>query len=99
MLSEKEKKGLQDPNHRLKYVTLTFLGFHDKKGNDFYGGFNSTKKIMIFGLPDLPETVKVETLLLQIGHKKRKDVSSPIMQAKLSQNSLTFWILSNVFNV
>ncbi|XP_057370743.1 polycomb protein SUZ12-like [Daphnia carinata] len=26
------------------------------------------------------EPVKVETLLLQIGHKKRKDVSSPIMQ-------------------
>lgn len=24
--------------------------------------------------------MKVETLLLQIGHKKRKDVSSPIMQ-------------------
>lgn len=26
------------------------------------------------------DPVRVETLLLQIGHKKRKDVSSPIMQ-------------------
>lgn len=42
------------------YMTLTFLGFYDKKGDTH------------------EEPVKVETLLLKICHKKRKDVSSPV---------------------
>ncbi|XP_046751712.1 polycomb protein suz12-B isoform X1 [Diprion similis] len=44
------------------YMTLTFLGFYDKK------------------VETTQEPVKVETLLLKICHKKRKDVSLPIMQ-------------------
>ena len=36
-------------------------------------------------------SVKVETLLLQIGHKKRKDVSSPIMQVSKSVHNNIFW--------
>ncbi|RZF43138.1 hypothetical protein LSTR_LSTR012558 [Laodelphax striatellus] len=42
------------------YLTLTFLGFYDKK-RDVDNG-----------------PVKVETLLLKICHKKRKDVSCPV---------------------
>ncbi|XP_043465594.1 polycomb protein suz12-B [Leptopilina heterotoma] len=51
----------QNPGIR-GFMTLTFLGFYDKK----------------LEMPQDP--VKVETLLLKICHKKRKDVSSPITQ-------------------
>ncbi|XP_032664577.1 polycomb protein suz12-B isoform X1 [Odontomachus brunneus] len=47
------------------YMTLTFLGFYDKR------------------VEISQDPVKVETLLLKICHKKRKDVSSPIMQVSL----------------
>ncbi|PNF35214.1 Polycomb protein suz12-B [Cryptotermes secundus] len=50
------------PGNLEGYMTLTFLGFYDKKVDTHQ------------------EPVKVETLLLKICHKKRKDVSSPIMQ-------------------
>ncbi|XP_034951843.1 polycomb protein suz12-B isoform X2 [Chelonus insularis] len=46
----------QNPGLR-GYMTLTFLGFYDKK------------------IETLQDSVKVETLLLKISHKKRKDVS------------------------
>ncbi|XP_044009263.1 polycomb protein suz12-B isoform X2 [Aphidius gifuensis] len=52
------------------YMTLTFLGFYDKK---------------IEGCQD---PVKVETLLLKICHKKRKDVSSPIMQVSVGTSEV-----------
>ncbi|XP_076639702.1 polycomb protein Su(z)12 isoform X3 [Colletes latitarsis] len=52
------------------YMTLTFLGFYDKKAE----------------APQDP--VKVETLLLKICHKKRKDVSSPIMQVSVGTSEV-----------
>ncbi|XP_046433852.1 polycomb protein suz12-B isoform X1 [Neodiprion pinetum] len=59
-LTLKNNQG-QNPGVR-GYMTLTFLGFYDKK------------------VETTQEPVKVETLLLKICHKKRKDVSLPIMQ-------------------
>ncbi|XP_054285941.1 polycomb protein suz12-B-like isoform X2 [Macrosteles quadrilineatus] len=47
------------------YMTLTFLGFYDKKGES------------------QPDPVQVETLLLKICHKKRKDVSCPVQTKSL----------------
>ncbi|KAG8042302.1 hypothetical protein G9C98_004936 [Cotesia typhae] len=52
------------------YMTLTFLGFYDKK---------------IEGPQD---PVKVETLLLKICHKKRKDVTSPTMQVSFGTSEV-----------
>ncbi|XP_066993740.2 polycomb protein suz12-B [Anabrus simplex] len=52
------------------YMTLTFLGFYDKR----------------FETPQEP--VKVETLLLKICHKKRKDVSSPFMQVSVGTSEV-----------
>ncbi|XP_066603808.1 polycomb protein suz12-B [Prorops nasuta] len=52
------------------YMTLTFLGFYDKK------------------LDATQDPVKVETLLLKICHKKRKDVSSPIMQVSIGTSEV-----------
>ncbi|KAI4493143.1 hypothetical protein M0802_009560 [Mischocyttarus mexicanus] len=58
------------------YMTLTFLGFYDKK------------------IEASQDPVKVETLLLKICHKKRKDVSSPIMQVSLSSINICYFIRS-----
>ncbi|XP_012268132.1 polycomb protein suz12-B isoform X2 [Athalia rosae] len=52
------------------YMTLTFLGFYDKKVESYQ------------------EPVKVETLLLKICHKKRKDVSLPIMQVSVGTSEV-----------
>ncbi|XP_046751713.1 polycomb protein suz12-B isoform X2 [Diprion similis] len=52
------------------YMTLTFLGFYDKK------------------VETTQEPVKVETLLLKICHKKRKDVSLPIMQVSVGTSEV-----------
>ncbi|KAG7205440.1 hypothetical protein KM043_007432 [Ampulex compressa] len=52
------------------YMTLTFLGFYDKK------------------VEVSQDPVKVETLLLKICHKKRKDVSSPIMQVSVGTSEV-----------
>ncbi|XP_011861500.1 PREDICTED: polycomb protein suz12-B [Vollenhovia emeryi] len=52
------------------YMTLTFLGFYDKR------------------VEVSQEPVKVETLLLKICHKKRKDVSSPIMQVSVGTSEV-----------
>ncbi|XP_076247327.1 polycomb protein Su(z)12 isoform X2 [Calliopsis andreniformis] len=52
------------------YMTLTFLGFYDKK------------------VETPQDPVKVETLLLKICHKKRKDVSSPIMQVSVGTSEV-----------
>ncbi|XP_072763589.1 polycomb protein suz12-B [Anoplolepis gracilipes] len=52
------------------YMTLTFLGFYDKR------------------VEISQEPVKVETLLLKICHKKRKDVSSPIMQVSVGTSEV-----------
>ncbi|XP_029676766.1 polycomb protein suz12-B [Formica exsecta] len=52
------------------YMTLTFLGFYDKR------------------VEISQDPVKVETLLLKICHKKRKDVSSPIMQVSVGTSEV-----------
>ncbi|XP_018340905.1 PREDICTED: polycomb protein suz12-B isoform X1 [Trachymyrmex septentrionalis] len=52
------------------YMTLTFLGFYDKKAEISQ------------------DPVKVETLLLKICHKKRKDVSSPVMQVSVGTSEV-----------
>ncbi|XP_014473293.1 PREDICTED: polycomb protein suz12-B isoform X2 [Dinoponera quadriceps] len=52
------------------YMTLTFLGFYDKR------------------VEISQDPVKVETLLLKICHKKRKDVSSPIMQVPIGTSEV-----------
>ncbi|XP_067206801.1 polycomb protein suz12-B [Linepithema humile] len=52
------------------YMTLTFLGFYDKR------------------VEVSQDPVKVETLLLKICHKKRKDVSSPIMQVSIGTSEV-----------
>ncbi|KAK3928736.1 Polycomb protein suz12 [Frankliniella fusca] len=63
-LLEKVSKSLVPPALRGGFMTLTFLGFYDKKP----------------ATGDVPkEPVKVETLLLKICHKKRKDSITPIM--------------------
>uniref|UniRef100_A0A1B6DHJ5 Uncharacterized protein n=1 Tax=Clastoptera arizonana TaxID=38151 RepID=A0A1B6DHJ5_9HEMI len=56
------------------YMTLTFLGFYDKKNGN--NGHN--------------EPIKVETLLLKICHKKRKDVSCPVMTVSLGTNFVPY---------
>ncbi|XP_012527671.1 polycomb protein suz12-B isoform X3 [Monomorium pharaonis] len=58
------------------YMTLTFLGFYDKRGCD-----NIVAQVS-------QDPVKVETLLLKICHKKRKDVSSPIMQVSVGTSEV-----------
>ncbi|XP_011498997.1 PREDICTED: polycomb protein suz12-A [Ceratosolen solmsi marchali] len=64
-------KNEQEQNAVLRgYMTLTFLGFYDKK------------------LEEPQDPVKVETLLLKICHKKRKDVSSPIMQVSVGTSEV-----------
>jgi len=72
------------------YMTLTFLGFYDKKGKsrlcNLFFLYVSEKlwfKIVMFVAEISQDPVKVETLLLKICHKKRKDVSSPVMQVSL----------------
>lgn len=84
------------------FMTLTFLGFYDKRGTCrltivFAIFFCVWKALTILGetfrvmmyflmlwciivVEVSQDPVKVETLLLKICHKKRKDVSSPIMQ-------------------
>ncbi|KAL6265177.1 hypothetical protein P5V15_005262 [Pogonomyrmex californicus] len=52
------------------FMTLTFLGFYDKR------------------VEASQDPVKVETLLLKICHKKRKDVSSPIMQVSVGTSEV-----------
>ncbi|XP_029161266.1 polycomb protein suz12-B [Nylanderia fulva] len=52
------------------FMTLTFLGFYDKR------------------VEMSQDPVKVETLLLKICHKKRKDVSSPIMQVSVGTSEV-----------
>ncbi|XP_014609982.1 PREDICTED: polycomb protein suz12-B isoform X1 [Polistes canadensis] len=59
------------------YMTLTFLGFYDKK------------------IEASQDPVKVETLLLKICHKKRKDVSSPIMQVSVGTSEVPINPLEN----
>lgn len=97
------------------YMTLTFLGFYDKKSKVLsiinwyiqflYNSLNLFTKYYILYFPYLlyngyfitveasQDPVKVETLLLKICHKKRKDVSSPIMQVSLSFVKYTNYIL------
>ncbi|KAG8231689.1 hypothetical protein J437_LFUL007464, partial [Ladona fulva] len=53
------------------YMTLTFIGFYDKK------------------VESSQDTVLVETFLVKICHKKRKDVSSPIMQVCVGTSEVT----------
>ncbi|XP_015517964.1 polycomb protein suz12-B isoform X2 [Neodiprion pinetum] len=67
-LTLKNNQG-QNPGVR-GYMTLTFLGFYDKK------------------VETTQEPVKVETLLLKICHKKRKDVSLPIMQVSVGTSEV-----------
>ncbi|XP_026274785.1 polycomb protein suz12-A isoform X1 [Frankliniella occidentalis] len=63
-LLEKVSKSLIPPALRGGFMTLTFLGFYDKKP----------------ATGEVPrEPVKVETLLLKICHKKRKDTTTPVM--------------------
>ncbi|KZC09482.1 PREDICTED: polycomb protein suz12-B [Dufourea novaeangliae] len=71
MLEKLMSKKNQEDNPGVRgYMTLTFLGFYDKKA-------------------DVPQDpVKVETLLLKICHKKRKDVSSPIMQVSVGTSEV-----------
>lgn len=64
-------------------MTLTFLGFYDQKGIWFSHFFTFFFSEIMFSYTEVSgsrEPVRVETLLLQYGHKKRKDVSSPTMQ-------------------
>lgn len=97
------------------YMTLTFLGFYDKKSKVLsninwyiqflYNSLNLFTRYYILYFPYLlyngyfitveasQDPVKVETLLLKICHKKRKDVSSPIMQVSLSFVKYTNYIL------
>ncbi|XP_076280853.1 polycomb protein Su(z)12 [Lasioglossum baleicum] len=71
MLEKLMSKNNQEQNPGMRgYMTLTFLGFYDKKAET----------------PQDP--VKVETLLLKICHKKRKDVSSPIMQVSVGTSEV-----------
>ncbi|XP_031830748.1 polycomb protein Su(z)12 isoform X1 [Nomia melanderi] len=71
MLEKLMSKNNQEQNPGVRgYMTLTFLGFYDKKAE----------------APQDP--VKVETLLLKICHKKRKDVSSPIMQVSVGTSEV-----------
>ncbi|XP_078039791.1 polycomb protein Su(z)12 isoform X2 [Augochlora pura] len=71
MLEKLMSKNNQEQNPGMRgYMTLTFLGFYDKKAE----------------APQDP--VKVETLLLKICHKKRKDVSSPIMQVSVGTSEV-----------
>lgn len=82
------------------FMTLTFLGFYDKRGTFwlcnlfFVRIFEKLWRYLAFRVTMMyflrlwciivvevsQDPVKVETLLLKICHKKRKDVSSPIMQ-------------------
>lgn len=62
---DKVQKSLVPAALRGGFMTITFLGFYDKKP---------------VPASDTPkEPVKVETLLLKICHKKRKDTSLPVM--------------------
>nr|XP_034190180.1 polycomb protein suz12-B [Osmia lignaria] len=71
ILEKLMSKNKQEENPGVRgYMTLTFLGFYDKKVE----------------IPQDP--VKVETLLLKICHKKRKDVSSPIMQVSVGTSEV-----------
>ncbi|XP_017882147.1 polycomb protein suz12-B isoform X2 [Ceratina calcarata] len=71
ILEKLMSKNNQEQNLAIRgYMTLTFLGFYDKKVE----------------APHDP--VKVETLLLKICHKKRKDVSSPIMQVSVGTSEV-----------
>ncbi|XP_043284267.1 polycomb protein suz12-B isoform X2 [Venturia canescens] len=64
-------KNNEEQNNGVRgYMTLTFLGFYDKK------------------VESSQDPVKVETLLLKICHKKRKDVSSPIMQVSVGTSEV-----------
>ena len=45
---------------------------------------------------DCEEPSRVETLLVKIGHKKRKDVSSPIMQVSHQHTGLELLKSTNV---
>ncbi|KAK2584933.1 hypothetical protein KPH14_002528 [Odynerus spinipes] len=71
-------KNSQEQNLGVRgYMTLTFLGFYDKK------------------IEASQDPVKVETLLLKICHKKRKDVSSPIMQVSVGTSEVPINPLEN----
>ncbi|XP_049778791.1 polycomb protein suz12-B [Schistocerca cancellata] len=69
MVVKRNKESIQ-PEVMRGYMTLTFLGFYDKKVEAHH------------------EPVKVETLLLKICHKKRKDVSSPFMQVSVGTSEV-----------
>ncbi|XP_034249349.1 polycomb protein suz12-A isoform X2 [Thrips palmi] len=62
---ERVSKSLVPAALRGGFMTITFLGFYDKK------------PVPACEAPKEP--VKVETLLLKICHKKRKDTTSPVM--------------------
>ncbi|XP_058792791.1 polycomb protein suz12-B isoform X2 [Phymastichus coffea] len=68
MLIDKNAQALNAMMRR--YMTLTFLGFYDKK------------------LEAPQDPVKVETFLLKICHKKRKDVSSPTLQVSVGTSEV-----------
>lgn len=70
MLTDKLNKIRQDKNLGSgNYMSLMFLGFFDKPlCNDYI----------------INDIVRVETILLKISHKKRKDSSSPYMQESVS---------------
>ncbi|OAD57569.1 Polycomb protein SUZ12 [Eufriesea mexicana] len=71
ILEKLMSKNNQEQNPGVRgYMTLTFLGFYDKK------------------VETPQDPVKVETLLLKICHKKRKDVSSPIMQVSVGTSEV-----------
>lgn len=73
MLAEKMNKSRLDKIHGLgDYMTLMFLGFFDKTLEDTM----------------CSDAVRVETTLLKISHKKRKDSSSAFMQVTIGTTDI-----------
>lgn len=69
------------PNSLGGYMTLTFLGFYDKSLED----------------PCARDfQVKVETLLLKICHKKRKESSSAIVEVSVSLSLDNEFVKENI---
>lgn len=58
----------------MNYINITFTGFHNKRDK---------------GVPQV-DSVIVDTILLKLCHKKRKDVTSPVMQMSVGQSRVAY---------
>ncbi|XP_006821150.1 polycomb protein suz12-like [Saccoglossus kowalevskii] len=91
-ITAKRNAEIETESLKAGYLNMKFTGFFYKKSN-LNGDANRLPSTL--SVEDECHSVKVEALLLKVCHKKRKDVSSPIMKISLGKSNVAINPLSS----